>query len=140
MRQRHLCHSLKILLHRWPQVTELPRETFCRPCHITVLHIHASISLYHPSSFFSPPRVCLCCACFMFTVSRLFCPVLEHLDSNHPQTRHPPAFRYFRKSRSLRDIQQIGASSTRPPFLHALPTKLGTTLQTSVPLCTPAIA
>lgn len=101
---------------------------------------YTHLYLYTIPLLFFLPRVCLCCACFMFTVSRLFCPVLEHLDSNHPQTRHPPPFRYFRKSRSLRDIQQIGASSTRPPFLHALPTKLGTTLQTSAPLCTPAIA
>lgn len=73
MRQRHLCHSLKILLHRWPQVTELPRETLCRPCHITVsTRAHTRIYIFIPSFFFtffffSPEFACaahvLCSQC-----------------------------------------------------------------------------
>lgn len=92
-------------------VSPLPHHSV-HSCTYTHLYLY-TIPLLYFFSFFSPQRVCLCCACFMFTVSRLFCPVLEHLDSNHPQTRHPPAF-LFSENLALLDTTDWGLPNSTP--------------------------
>lgn len=99
MRQRHLCHSLKILLHRWPQVTELPRETLCRPCHITVsTRAHTRIYIFIPSLFFffSPKSLLVLRMFYVHSVSAVL-PSAGAPRQQPPTNAAPPSVSLFPK-------------------------------------------